>query len=275
MRIFRLAFVFAILLANSRTNGQIEKIWETPAELTTCESVCFYPEGNYLFVSCINGNPTEKDGNGFIAKISMNGKILKKDWITGLNAPKGMGIYGDYLFVTDITEIVRISISEEKINQTFPVENSLFLNDITIDQQGVVYISDMMTGKIHILENSTVRTADFGKLEKPNGLDWQQGMLCIGTANGIYKSDPGTGEIQMFIENTGSIDGLESDGNGGFIISDWQGKVQSVYPGKEPVTLLNTTDKGINAADIEYIPVETLLLIPTFFHNTVSCYTVK
>jgi len=70
------------------------------------------------------------------------------------------------------------------------------------------------------------------------------------------------------------IDGLKPDGKGNYIISDWQGKVQLVNTEKKPEVLLNTTKAGINAADIEFIIDQKLLLIPTFGANCVVAYRV-
>ncbi|MBN1340597.1 MAG: hypothetical protein JXA03_14810 [Bacteroidales bacterium] len=268
-------FAFCMLWIHFPASGQPEKLWETTEELITCESVCYAAKGDFLFASCIHGIPSEKDGKGFIARISMQGEIIDLQWISGLNAPKGMGISGDFLYVTDITEVVQISMVERKVISTIPVENAQFLNDITVDENGKVYISDMMSGKIHILYKESVITPDFGPLERPNGLCWHNGLLYIGTANGIMEAYPDSGDAKMVIANTGSIDGLEADGKGGFIISDWQGKIQRVHPDKEPVVLLNTTGENINAADIEFIPEQNLLLVPTFFHNTVSAYQIR
>ena len=53
------------------------------------ESTLVSRVGDHIYVSNVNGAPTEKDGNGFISKISPDGKMIKADWATGLNAPKG------------------------------------------------------------------------------------------------------------------------------------------------------------------------------------------
>ena len=75
--------------------GQIKlnKLWETPTDLKNPESVAYAPKQNVLFVSNVNGKPDQKDQNGFISKVSpSNGSIIELNWITGLNAPKGIAI---------------------------------------------------------------------------------------------------------------------------------------------------------------------------------------
>jgi hypothetical protein len=70
---------------------KINKLWETTNDLKNPESVAYAPEQNVLFVSNVNGKPTQKDQNGFISKVSpSNGSIIELNWVTGLNAPKGI-----------------------------------------------------------------------------------------------------------------------------------------------------------------------------------------
>src|ERR1044072_8132423 len=88
---------------------QLNKLWETPANLKDPESVAYESKQNFLFVSNMNGQPDQKDQNGFISKVSpSNGSIIELNWITGLNAPKGIVITNNNskLYVSDITDLV-------------------------------------------------------------------------------------------------------------------------------------------------------------------------
>src|SRR6187431_1344942 len=70
----------------------LERAWETDATLTTAESVLYDKANDVLYVSCINGVPPDKkDGDGFISRVALDGKIKDLKWVTGLNGPKGMG----------------------------------------------------------------------------------------------------------------------------------------------------------------------------------------
>src|SRR5215217_8934653 len=114
------ATIMGVLLAASVTvaNAQqqqmttkIEKVWETPAQFKTPESVIYEPNENVLVVSNIDGAPDGKDKQGFISKVSpLNGSIIELNWVTGLDAPKGMTITNNnitnntLLYVSDITD---------------------------------------------------------------------------------------------------------------------------------------------------------------------------
>ena len=109
-------------------------------------------------------------------------------------------------------------------------------------------------------------------LYPPNKVTIAQPLKDVGTRNGIYSVRIEDNRLWHLIKDTGGIDGLESDGKGNYIISDWQGKIQLVNTENEPIILLNTSEKGINAADLEYITERNMLLVPTFSDNRVMAY---
>jgi hypothetical protein len=254
----------------------LTKIWETTPELLTSESVCYNPDKDILYVSCVNGQPTEKDSNGYIAQVGLDGKIVNLKWIKSLDAPKGMGIFEGKLYVTDIDRIVEIDIDQGQIIQDYPVEGAKFLNDISIDDSGRVYFSDTNTKKIHRLSNNIVETwLESDSLVSVNGLFVEDGSILIGTASAMLKANLQTKVFQTFIINEGGIDGLKPEGNGDYLFSDWVGHVYRGYPGMERTLLLDTTPVKANAADIEFIISKKLLLVPTFSDNRVVAYKIN
>lgn len=260
----------------SYQSGSLVKKWQTQAELKTPESVCYDAQRNVLYVSNVAGGPSDKDNNGFISKLSMDGQILQLEWCKGLNAPKGMGISGDFLFVTDIDQVVKIDINQQKIVQHFSFTGAKFLNDITIDKDGIVYISDMNDNAIWRIKNSAAEFFVRSELlNQPNGLYASGNTLLVGLRDKIASINLKSREIKDFILNTGGIDGIVPDDRGNYIISDWLGHVYKVHPKNPRVKWLDTTPEKVNAADIEYIPSLKLLLVPTFNDNRVMAYEVK
>src|SRR5690242_8332725 len=85
----------------------------TDSAVKTPESVLYDPMADVYLVSNINGSPVEKDNNGYISRVSPDGKVLTAKWIAGgvngvkLDAPKGTALRGDTLFVSDI-DVVRL-----------------------------------------------------------------------------------------------------------------------------------------------------------------------
>src|SRR5829696_5318088 len=144
--------------AQQQEQIKINKVWETLAELKTPESVVYAPKQDTLFVSNIDGKPDQKDQKGFISKISLsNGSITELNWITGLDAPKGMAIYNNSkLYVSDITDLVEIEIANGKITNRYNAPGSKFLNDVAVDNQGNIYVSDTDTNSIYILDRNLI-----------------------------------------------------------------------------------------------------------------------
>lgn len=253
----------------------VQQIWQTPQELKVPESVMYDPARDILYVSNIAGQPTEKNGEGFIAQVSLDGTIKKLRWVTGLNAPKGMGIFKNTLYVTDIDRIHAIDIPSGKITRTWDVEGAKFLNDIAIDKVGNVYISDMNANVLYAIKNAKVDLLAVLKQNSPNGMLMQDDRLLVGTAQGVFSVDTASKAVQEQIAHKGGIDGLKHLSNGKYIVSDWQGKVQLIQKGKPPIVLSDTTKEKINAADLEFIPEKKMILIPTFFDNRVVAYRLS
>ena len=132
----------ALISCSQARQFDVEERWATERVLKTPESILYDEARDVLYVSNINGSPMGKDGNGFISKLSTGGEILDLEWVTGLNAPKGAGIAGGTLYVTDIDELVEIDIEAGVVVQRYAAPGAIFLNDLAVDRKGNVYISD-------------------------------------------------------------------------------------------------------------------------------------
>ncbi|MBU1536438.1 ATP-binding protein [Myxococcota bacterium] len=250
------------------------RVWDTKG-FKVPESVMYDPKSQLLFVSNIGGNPTQKNKNGFIATVNLMGVTQNPFWLTGLNAPKGMGILGETLYVTDIDRVIAINIPKAAIEKTWTVEGAKFLNDIAIGGDGSVFITDMMAKKIHIIKGGQLDTFLVLQYDRPNGLFTTGSTLWVGTALGLVKIDTRSKTITLEIDHKGGIDGLKALGDGGFLVSDWKGKVEIIKKGKAPVVLSDTSHEKINAADFEFIPQKNLIIVPTFFDNRIVAYQLR
>ncbi len=283
-RYFIFLTALAMLLAACKGTKQATKaksmfetkfIAQTPDLLRVPESVYYYAPQDILFVSNVNGMPLAKDGNGFISKISKDGKILQLKWITGLNAPKGMGVYKGKLYVTDIDRIAVIDIAKAKIDTFINVKGAKFLNDIAIDSSGTVYISDSNNDLVYKYDGKNVTILATG-LKGANGLYIQNGKLLVGCNDRLASVNMQTGKVQTIMKvDCGMIDGLQPFKNG-YIISNWKDKVFFMNPANKTLTMLfYFPEKNKNAADLCYVAKYHLLYIPTFFGNRVLIYQFK
>jgi hypothetical protein len=267
-------FSFIVLTIQAQ---KLELKWKTDTLLRVPESVLFDRERNVLYVANIDGKPDGKDGIGFISKLNLNGKIENLKWVTGLDAPKGMGIYKNNLYVADISRVVVIDISTSKITNKIEIDGAKFLNDITVDKGGVVYISDTGTGKIHkLVGNKTEVYFESPEFKGVNGL--------LALSNEMYVLDFGNGnnyklsadkKLTKFGVTSQGADGVVKLSKATYLVSNWYGEIYFVSASGEAKKILDTKDQKINAADIEYDSKSKMLFIPTFFANSVMAYEVK
>lgn len=251
----------------------LTKVWETDTVLTTAESTLYDGDNDIIYVSNINGNHSEKDGNGFISKMNADGSIVQLQWVAGLNAPKGMAILNDKLYVTDIDELVEINIADSSIANRYPVEGAAFLNDAATDG-GKIYISDSGTGKVHILEDGKMNMVTEG-MEGINGLAFNEtGDLFILDGSGLKKYGTEGDSTEILNDVVTGGDGLVIIDENTYIASRWQGEIYLVKDGKEHL-LLDTKAEESNTADIDYIAEENLVLVPTFMKNKVVAYKLE
>jgi hypothetical protein len=265
-----LVFIFY----TARAQHSLSKRWSTDTILATPESVLFDAQNNVLYVSLINGQSDQADGKGGIAKVNLDGKILDTNWVTGLNAPKGLGKYGNTLYAADLTEVAVIDIPSGKVTKKIPVNGAQFLNDITVDAKGNVYVSDTRTGKVHKIENGTVTTY-LENLKNPNGLLALGDDLYVLASGTLYKADADKKLTTIAEGMDGSTDGIEQVKPGEYIVSCWNGVVYYVKADGSKEQLLDTKADKINSADIGYDANNRIVYVPTFFRKGVVAYQLQ
>lgn len=244
-------------------------LWETSEDLITNESVLVDENSGTIYVANIEGNPTEKDGKGSISIISKSGEILVQEWVSGIDAPKGMGISNGKLYVTNIDELVEIDIETAQISNRISVEGAQFLNDVDTDG-GKVYFSDMNTGKIHLYENGNVSLFAEGQ-EDINGLRIGNDGTVYGLDVAGLKKYNTDGSFEIINSAVTGGDGLIILDENTFLASRWQGEIYIIQNGQE-TKLLDTKAAESNTADIGYMAAEKIVFVPTFFKNKVAAY---
>jgi len=258
--------------AVKEVTASLEMVWETPAELTTNESAHYEKSDGMIYVANIEGGPSEKDGVGSISKLNTKGEIIERNWVSGLNAPKGMTVMGDYLYVTDVDRLLEIELATGKINKSYTVEDAIFLNDADTDGQRI-YFTDMKANKILYLENGEIKT--FAENQPNiNGLRIGNGNTLYGLDADGFKKYNSDGSFEIINDTVTGGDGLIVLNEDTFIASKWGGEIYLIQNG-EAVKLLDTTAEESNTADIGYIPKDKLVIVPTFFKDKVVAYKLS
>ena len=254
---------------------ELVEVWKTDTLFRVPECVIYDKDNDVIYVSNMNDNPREKDGNGFISRLSTSGEILDLKWVEDMSSPKGLGIYEGKLYVSDVDEVIVIDIAEGKIEERIGIEEAKMINDITIDSRGNVYVSDSDNNNIFLISNGVVSNWLSEGLNEPNGvlLDGEKLLLASMGSEDFAAIDLGTKEITVLTEGINKGDGIAKVSiPGHFLVTDWFGQVFMIYPDGSKVILLDTRDAEIGAADIDYIPEKNLLLVPTFAKHHVVAY---
>lgn len=256
----------------------LELQWETDTLMTTSESVIYDKNSNLIYVSNINENPWDLDYNGFISTLDVNGNIIDHEWLKeDLSGPKGMGIYDGMLYINDINRVVEVNMSTQSITKSYYLDNNPALNDISVGSDGRIYSSCSNTSTIYELVDDHLKELSKVEDARLNGL-YADGsniyfLLSKSEKFGVYNLESNTSEI--LTEKIGWGDGIIKLPNGNFITSGWTGELFYINAKNWSRTLLlDTKEEGIHAADIDFIPELDLLLVPTFFSNTVKAYKV-
>jgi outer membrane protein assembly factor BamB len=286
MRAF-LAAVGLFSFAASSAAAAPNEVWRTGG-LSNPESAVLDITENVLYVSNVAGEPAGKDGKGFISRLSSDGKILALEWATGLDAPKGMALVGERLYVSDIDELVAIDTKTGAIAQNWPAAGAKFLNDVAADEQGRIFVSDMMTNQIWLLDGDSFAVwLEDAKLENPNGLKVAGDKLIVaswGTMEPDWSTkvpghllsvDIASKKIADFGDPKpiGNLDGLEPDGGGGWYISDWaSGGLYHAGPDGRAEQLL---DLAQGSADIGILPADKIILVPMMMDGVLVAYQVE
>ena len=272
--ILSLSFLCAGLISASAQKATVQKLWATDTILKVPESVLVDDKENCLWVSNIDGASNGKDGKGSISKLSKTGAPINLEWITGLNAPKGMAKYKQELYVADLTELVVIDVKKGVIKNKITIEGSVFLNDVTVNNNGAVFVSDSRTGKVHRYENNQV-TIEVENLQGPNGLLSIEDQLLILDRGSLLSVTPG-GAISKIMDGMDpSTDGIERVAPNQYLVSCWNGIVYYVVAGAQKVILFDTRSEKINSADIGYDAKKKIIYVPTFLKNNVVAYQLQ
>lgn len=268
--IFSLSFLISLSL---QAQHSLQKFWSTDTTLKTPESVYYQSGKGIMYVSNIDGVSNEKDGKGSIGILNVRGKVEKVDWVTGLNAPKGMGLFNGMLYVADLDAVAVIDVKKREILKRIPIEKAIFLNDITIDEKGIVYVSDTRAGKVYKVEND-IPNLYLDSIKSPNGLMYKDNQLYILTNGSLLKCDSNKKLTTIATGMEASTDGLVADGEN-FIVSCWVGTIYYVYANGNKDKMLDTQATKTNSADIAFDAVKRILYVPTFYKNRVDAYELK
>ncbi|HEX2717886.1 MAG TPA: SMP-30/gluconolactonase/LRE family protein [Gemmatimonadaceae bacterium] len=201
------------------------------------------------FISNMVGEGSAKDGQGYILKVSASNRHDAEVLVNGgergatLNAPKGMAIHGDTLWVADIDVLRAFSRLDGTPLDTIglAMHGAVLLNDVLVLPDGSLRVTDtgiMMTDKgvLHpggdkifaIGPNRAITVvAEGDSLRRPNGLAWDDHtkrwvVVAFDPFNSEVYSLSGMDSTRRIIAHgKGKFDGVEPTADGGLLVTSW------------------------------------------------------
>lgn len=267
--------------------------------LATPESVFHDDAKDVYLVSNINGQPLDVDNNGFISRLSPDGKVETLKWIEGgknkvtLNAPKGLAVMGDNLYVADLDTVRIFDRNSGAPNGEVKIAGATFLNDIAVTSDGHVLVSDSAlkasktgfdpTGSDAVWSIDKQKKAT--PLAKSKDLGAPNGLLSLKdkTTDKTWVVTFGSGELYSLDEKgkkadakklpKGSLDGIVLLANGDLLVSSWE--ASTVYRGKPGGDFTPVIEDVKAPADLGYDLKRGRLLVPLFQSDEVRAYEIK
>ncbi|MGQ0714369.1 MAG: SMP-30/gluconolactonase/LRE family protein [Gemmatimonadaceae bacterium] len=276
--------------------AEFERAATISGEFKTPESVVFDEAGDVFFVSNINGSPGDKDNNGFISRVrGEGGEVDSLMFIAGgrsgvtLNAPKGLAITGDTLWVTDIDAVRAFDKNTGRPFASHTVQGAVFLNDIAAGPDGALYITDTGirftdSGMSHpgpdrifkLTRDGQVSTAlEFRPQIAPNGIAWdEEGQrFIVGSfaGNDIVEWKPGATKPTRIASGKGQFDGVERLADGRILVSSWTDSSIYMLDGSALVRVVSGVE---SPADIGIDTKRNRVAIPLFQANRIELWTI-
>jgi DNA-binding beta-propeller fold protein YncE len=281
------ALLLSLTIVSAAYAGAPKKLWELKG-LDAPESVVFDPASNALYVSNIGGKLWQKDGNGFIAKVSPGGKMIERQWVTGLSSPTGLALDGGKLYVADIDQLVEIDIASKSIAKRYPAPGAKWFNDVASDGKGVVYVADSATNTIWRLKDGKLEawlTDD--ALNSPNGLHVEGDTLIVAPFGAMAETGKEAKLANLLAVSLndksikqlgiglafGNLDGVEPVEPGVYLVTDWvSGPLYRVDAQGNVVRLL---DLHQGTGDLTFLTETKTILIPLMLDNPLVAYKLE
>lgn len=291
---FRTLFAGSAVLAAVAVCGPVntalaadpETVWEW-SKAYGPECVFFDKKAGVLYVSNGNNDAMKKDGDGYISKHSLDGKVIAEKWATGLDAPKGMDIANGHLFVGDVDSLVEIDLKNGSVVAKHAAPGAKLLNDVAADATGAVYVSDTMGNQIYRLAGGKIESwLKTDEIAGPNGLLVTGDNLIVNSwgvlsGNGWETSVKGNVYSVALADKAikplgdkpvGNLDAMQPLGDGAYLLGDfWVGKILK-FAADGSVSEVATLAQG--TADFDYDPATKTVFVPNMMKGTVTAYKI-
>jgi sugar lactone lactonase YvrE len=274
-----------------------ERIGET-AGMRSPESALYDEELDVFYISNTDGGASEKDGRAFIAVVPAETLTVMRVLVDGatagvmLDAPKGLAIRGDTLWVTDIDVVRGFDRRSGAPVGTidFASHDVVFLNDLAVGPNGALYVTESGvsfgadgsmthpgTGRIFRIANRQVIEVARGEsLGSPNGITWQDttGTWLVAPLSGrdvLTWTEDGSAPRPL-ATGPGQYDGIIALRDGRILVSSWaDSAVHLITHGEMTILIPNVSAP----ADIGYDLQRGVVAIPRALDGKVEYFQLR
>ena len=182
------------------------------------------PSSRSWFVSNLGGGISlERDGYGWIVKLDQTGKVIDPRWVENLDAPSGMVVAGNLLYVVDRDGLYEINIATAKISHFYKVTAPQFLNDVALGPDGQLYVSDFSAQRIYRVDPERKTVEIFKLIVASWGPIVDPATFATSRKGAVLSVDLHTKTIVPYLKEgleVGNLEGIAKVGDD-FYITDW------------------------------------------------------
>lgn len=253
----------------------LEMVWKAEG-FDTPECLLMSPDNKFLYVTNIDGDVSAKDGNGYISKIAPDGTLIEHKWATGMDAPKGMELDGNTLYVSDIDTLLAIDVHTGDVTKSIASDTALFLNDVAVVPGLGVLVSDSRAQSIFLYDGTKFELwLKDEQLDGINGLTLHDGHVLVTTMTKgeLFSLDVTSKALTRLAGGMEKADGIKVLSDGSYITSSWPGQLWHVSKTGETSLLQDTSAEEIYMNDFEL--VDDMLYIANLNKGTVQAIEIK
>lgn len=244
--------------------------WVASGEFCEPETVLPLPDNTLLVSNVCNFRET---GNGFLTLLDVKGNVVDWRLVEGLDAPLGMALLKDRIFIVDNNRVKILSWPGYQLLETIELSTAV-ANDIAVSADGEIYVTDTVKGQVIAIQPDGEQSVFTGKEQFPgaNGIALYQGDLYVGGER-LWRVSLGSHSVETIgPEWVADIDGIEFEADGTLQVTPVGGALIR-FSGENEVEIL--AGEGISSANHGYDPTSGLALIPTGFDNTVIAIRIS
>jgi len=243
---------------------QADIAWIAEGEFCEPETVLPLPDDTLLVSNVCD---FREKGNGFLTLLDAHGEVI--DWrvVEGLDAPLGMALSGDQLYIVDMNRLVILRWPGFERLEAIELDTTI-ANDVAVTSGGVAYVTDTAKHEVIRVDLDGKQSVFTGKprFQGANGIELQGDTLYVGGER-LWQVDLETESVEAIgPEWLSDIDGIEFETDGTLQVTPVAGPLVR-YRGDEDFEILG--GDGVSSANHGFAPRLGLALIPTGFDNTV------